>query len=61
LALHPARKVKEQPTSQQRNSVLVGFMVSDLEAKVEQLQKKKVKFLKNEGRVLWLARNNRRS
>jgi hypothetical protein len=46
LALHPARKVQEQPTSQQRNSVLVGFMVSDLEAKVEQLQKKKVKFFK---------------
>jgi lactoylglutathione lyase len=46
LALHPARKVQEQPTPQQRNSVLVGFMVSDLEAEVEQLQKKKVKFFK---------------
>jgi catechol 2,3-dioxygenase-like lactoylglutathione lyase family enzyme len=45
LALHPARKARNQPTSPQGN-VLVGFMVSDLEAEVQQLQKKNVKFFK---------------
>jgi|SRR5919108_1196292 predicted enzyme related to lactoylglutathione lyase len=43
LALHPARKVRE-PSPQ--GNVLVGFMVNDLEAEVEQLQKKNVKFFK---------------
>ncbi len=45
LALHPARKAQNQSTSPQGN-VLVGFMVSDLEAEVQQLQKKNVKFFK---------------
>jgi lactoylglutathione lyase len=45
LALHPARKAPNQSTSPQGN-VLVGFMVSDLEAEVQQLQKKNVKFFK---------------
>jgi lactoylglutathione lyase len=45
LALHPARKARNQSTSPQGN-VLVGFMVSDLEAEVQQLQKKNVKFFK---------------
>jgi lactoylglutathione lyase len=43
LALHPARKV-QQLGSQER--VLVGFMVNDLEAQVELLRKKNVKFFK---------------
>jgi lactoylglutathione lyase len=43
LALHPARKGVE-PTPQR--NVLVGFMVNDLEAEVELLQKKGVKFFK---------------
>ena len=43
LALHPARKGQESLS--QRN-VLVGFMVNDLEAEVESLQKKNVKFFK---------------
>ena len=43
LALHPARKA-QQPDSQEK--VLVGFMVSDLEAQVEILKKKNVKFFK---------------
>ena len=43
LALHPARKT-QQPDSQEK--VLVGFMVSDLEAQVEILEKKNVKFFK---------------
>ena len=45
LALHPAHKARNQSTSPQGN-VLVGFMVSDLEAEVQQLQKKNVKFFK---------------
>jgi catechol 2,3-dioxygenase-like lactoylglutathione lyase family enzyme len=45
LALHPARRARNQSTSPQGN-VLVGFMVSDLEAEVQQLQKKNVKFFK---------------
>src|SRR5919205_3856744 len=45
LALHPARKTQAQQSSGQ-GKVLVGFMVSDLEAEVEQLQKKNVKFFK---------------
>ena len=45
LALHPARKAQAQQSSVQ-GKVLVGFMVSDLEAEVEQLQKKNVKFFK---------------
>lgn len=44
LALHPARKAPQQSSAQ--GKVLVGFMVSDLEAEVEQLQRKKVKFFK---------------
>lgn len=44
LALHPARK--EQQESSAQGKVLVGFMVSDLAAEVEQLQKKNVKFFK---------------
>ena len=36
LALHPARKARNQSRSPQEN-VLVGFMVGDLEAEVEQL------------------------
>ena len=44
LALHPARKAQQQSSVQ--GKVLVGFMVSDLEAEVEQLQKKNVKFFK---------------
>lgn len=43
LALHPARKA-QQSGSQER--VLVGFMVHDLEAQVESLMKKNVKFFK---------------
>jgi lactoylglutathione lyase len=43
LALHPARKA-QQSGSQER--VLVGFMVNDLEAQVELLMKKNVKFFK---------------
>ena len=43
LGLHPARKT-QQPDSQEK--VLVGFMVSDLEAQVEILEKKNVKFFK---------------
>lgn len=43
LALHPARKAQQ---SSAQGKVLVGFMVSDLEAEVEQLQKKNVKFFK---------------
>jgi lactoylglutathione lyase len=43
LALHPARKAQQ---SSVQGKVLVGFMVSDLEAEVEQLQKKNVKFFK---------------
>lgn len=43
LALHPARKTQR---SSAQGKVLVGFMVSDLEAEVEQLQKKDVKFFK---------------
>jgi lactoylglutathione lyase len=43
LALHPARKAR-QPSLQ--GNVLVGFMVSDLEAEVELLQRKNVKFFK---------------
>lgn len=44
LALHPAHKAQQQSIAQ--GKVLVGFMVSDLEAEVEQLQKKNVKFFK---------------
>lgn len=44
LALHPARKGKAEKG--EGINVLVGFMVSDLEAEVKQLQKKKVKFIK---------------
>jgi catechol 2,3-dioxygenase-like lactoylglutathione lyase family enzyme len=43
LALHPARKAQ---LSSSQGKVLVGFMVSDLEAEVELLQKKNVKFFK---------------
>jgi lactoylglutathione lyase len=43
LALHPARKA-QQSSSQEK--VLVGFMVHDLEAQVESLRKKNVKFFK---------------
>jgi lactoylglutathione lyase len=43
LALHPARKAQR---SSAQGKVLVGFMVSDLKAEVEQLQKKNVKFFK---------------
>jgi lactoylglutathione lyase len=43
LALHPARKAQ---LSSSQGKVLVGFMVSDLAAEVEQLQKKNVKFFK---------------
>src|SRR5919201_1997116 len=43
LALHPARKAQQ---SSVQGKVLVGFMVSDLEAEVEQLQKKNIKFFK---------------
>jgi len=43
LALHPAHKVR-QPSSQ--GNVLVGFMVGDLEAQVQVLEKKNVKFFK---------------
>jgi lactoylglutathione lyase len=43
LALHPARKARQ--TSSQGN-VLVGFMVGDLEAQVQVLEKKNVKFFK---------------
>jgi lactoylglutathione lyase len=42
LALHPAKKGKVN-----RNpSVLVGFMIGDLEAEVKRLAAKKVKFFK---------------
>ncbi len=44
LALHPARKPQKQSSSQ--GKILVGFMVSDLEAQVELLKKKNVKFFK---------------
>jgi lactoylglutathione lyase len=44
LALHPARKAQLQSSTQ--GKVLVGFMVSDSEAEVEQLQRKNVKFFK---------------
>jgi lactoylglutathione lyase len=44
LALHPAHKPQQQSSAQ--GKVLVGFMVSDLDAEVEQLQKKNVKFFK---------------
>ena len=44
LALHPAHKAQQKSSAQ--GKVLVGFMVSDLEAEVEQLQKKNVKFFK---------------
>jgi lactoylglutathione lyase len=43
LALHPAHKTR-QPSSQ--GNVLVGFMVGDLEAQVQVLEKKNVKFFK---------------
>ena len=43
LALHPARKA-QQSSSQEK--VLVGFMVSDLEAQVQLLEKKNIKFFK---------------
>ena len=43
LALHPAHKA-QQSSSQEK--VLVGFMVHDLEAQVELLRKKNVKFFK---------------
>jgi lactoylglutathione lyase len=43
LALHPARKAR-QASSQ--GNVLVGFMVGDLEAQVQVLEKKNVKFFK---------------
>lgn len=43
LALHPARKAQQ---SGSQESVLVGFMVHDLEAQVESLMKKNVKFFK---------------
>jgi len=43
LALHPARKVRERTP---QGNVLVGFMVNDLEAEVELLQSKNVKFFK---------------
>ncbi|MDQ3837034.1 MAG: VOC family protein [Thermoproteota archaeon] len=44
LALHPARKAQQQSSSQ--GKILVGFMVSDLEAQVELLKKKNIKFFK---------------
>jgi lactoylglutathione lyase len=44
LALHPAHKSHQQSSSQ--GKILVGFMVSDLEAQVELLKKKKIKFFK---------------
>jgi len=44
LAIHPAHKTHQQSSAQ--GKVLVGFMVSDLEAEVEQLQKKNVRFFK---------------
>ena len=44
LAIHPAHKTQQQSSAQ--GKVLVGFMVSDLEAEVEQLQKKNVRFFK---------------
>jgi lactoylglutathione lyase len=43
LALHPARKAQK---SSSQEKVLVGFMVHDLEAQVESLMKKNVKFFK---------------
>ncbi len=43
LALHPARKAQK---SNSQEKVLVGFMVHDLEAQVESLMKKNVKFFK---------------
>ena len=43
LALHPARKAQQ---SSSKEKVLVGFMVNGLEAQVELLQKKNVKFFK---------------
>jgi len=43
LALHPARKAQQ---SGSHEKVLVGFMVHDLEAQVELLRKKNVKFFK---------------
>jgi lactoylglutathione lyase len=43
LALHPAHKGQE---STPQRDVLVGFMINDLEAEVELLQKKNVKFFK---------------
>jgi lactoylglutathione lyase len=44
LALHPAHKAGEPQPSQR--TVLVGFMVNDLETQVKLLQKKNVKFFK---------------
>ena len=43
LALHPAHKGQE---STRQRDVLVGFMINDLEAEVELLRKKNVKFFK---------------
>jgi lactoylglutathione lyase len=43
LALHPAHKAQQ---SSAQGKVLIGFMVSDLAAEVEKLQKKNVKFFK---------------
>jgi lactoylglutathione lyase len=43
LALHPAHKARQ---SSSQGDVLVGFMVSDLEAQIQVLEKKNVKFFK---------------
>jgi lactoylglutathione lyase len=43
LALHPAHKARQ---SSPQENVLVGFMVSDLEAQIQVLEKKNVKFFK---------------
>ena len=43
LALHPAKKKDKLRSG---SSMLIGFMVNDLEYSVKQLKKKKVKFLK---------------
>jgi catechol 2,3-dioxygenase-like lactoylglutathione lyase family enzyme len=43
LALHPAKKKDELKSG---SSMLIGFMVNDLDFSVKQLKKKKVKFFK---------------
>jgi len=43
LALHPAKKKDKLKSG---SSMLIGFMVNDLDSSVKQLKKKKVKFFK---------------